>query len=244
VDFSNGSVGPIFREFAKKFAIQYKPLFEEPNGNFPNHDPNPLKEENQIAIKKHLKRGGFDLGVMFDGDGDRVYFLDEKANFIRADYILALLAKYYLKNEKSKYVVCDLRASRGVEEVIKKAGGKLVRSKVGYPFIKKEMEQHKAFLGGELSGHYFWKDSCFSEAPLLTLLRLMKILKSTKKPLSALIKPIAQYESSKEINFEVEDKQAKIKELKKVYQDGKISVRKLKTQKSKLKTTTQNLKLI
>jgi len=223
VDFANGSMGPIFKEFAKRFSIQYKPLFEKPDGNFPNHDPNPLKEKNQRTIKKYLKKGGFDLGVMFDGDGDRIYFLDEKANFIRADYILALLAKNYLKNSKSKYIVCDLRASRQVEDVIKKAGGKLIRSKVGYPFIKKEMEKYKAFLGGELSGHYFWKDSCYSEASLLTLLRLMEVLKSSKKPLSALIKPIARYASSKEINFEVEDKQAKIKELKKIYKDGKIS---------------------
>ncbi|MCD5396322.1 MAG: phosphomannomutase/phosphoglucomutase [Candidatus Pacebacteria bacterium] len=223
VDFSNGSTGPIFKEFSKKFKINYKALFEKPDGNFPNHDPNPFKEGNQKFIKRYLKRGRFDMGVMFDGDGDRICFLDEKGNFIRADYILALLAIFYLKFSKSKYVVCDLRASRGIKEAIERVGGKLIKSRVGYPFIKKEMEKYKAFLGGELSGHYFWKEASFSEASLLTLLCLMKVLKFSKKPLSSLVASIAKYESSKEINFEVEDKIGKIEKLKKIYKDGKIS---------------------
>ena len=223
VDFSNGSMGPIFKEFAKVFGINYKPLFEKPDGNFPNHDPNPLKEEAQKYIKKELKRGKYHLGVMFDGDGDRIYFLDEKANFIRADFILALLAKECLKSSKSKYVVCDLRASRGVEEAIKKAGGKLIRSKVGYPFIKKEMEKYKAILGGELSGHYFWKEASYSEASLLTLLRVLQILQTKKKKLSQLIKPIAKYFSSGEVNFEVEDKLGVIQKLKEKFKSAKTS---------------------
>lgn len=221
IDFSNGSMGPIFKKIAQVFLINYQALFEEPDGNFPNHDPNPLKEENRIFIKKYLKKGKFNLGVMFDGDGDRIYFLDERGNFIRADYILALLAKFYLK--ESKYIVCDLRASRGVEEAIQKEGGILIRSKVGYPFIKSAMEKYRAFLGGELSGHYFWKETSFSEMPELALLRILKILKETRKPISLLIKDIAKYPNSEEINFEIEQKNEVMEKLKEIYKDGKIS---------------------
>ena len=227
IDFSNGCWGLFFKEIAKKFSLNYIGIFEEPDGNFPNHEPNPLKTELLTELRKTIKDPNLNFGIAFDGDGDRIMFFDEKGNAQRADFILGLLAKYYLKEVQSVTedltVVCDARASRGVRDVLEQENIKIIKSRVGYPFIKDLMRKHKAALGVELSGHFFWKENHYSESPILTLFRVMEVLEKLNQPLSKLVKPIAKYFSSKEINFEVEDKLEKIKELERIYKDGKIS---------------------
>ncbi len=226
-DFSNGCWSLFFKEIAKKFSLNYIGIFEEPDGNFPNHEPNPLRTELLTELKKTISDQKLNFGVAFDGDGDRIMFFDEKGYPQRADFILGILAKYYLKEAQSVTkdltVVCDARASRGVRDVLEKEKIKMIKSRVGYPFIKDLMRKYKAALGVELSGHFFWKENHYSESPILTLFRIMEVLEKLNRPLSELVKPIAKYFSSKEINFEVENKLEKIKELERIYRDGEIS---------------------
>ena len=226
-DFSNGCWSLFFKEIAKKFSLNYIGIFEQPDGSFPNHEPNPLKTELLTELKKTISDQNLNFGIAFDGDGDRIIFFDEQGNVQRADFILGILAKYYLKEAQSDKedltVVCDARASRGVRDVLEQENVKIVKSRVGYPFIKDLMRKHKAALGVELSGHFFWKENHYSESPILTLFRVIEILEKLNQPLSDLIKPIAKYFSSKELNFEVENKQEKIQELERIYGDGEIS---------------------
>ena len=226
-DFSNGCWSLFFKEIAKKFSLNYIGIFEEPDGNFPNHEPNPLRTELLTELRKTIRDQKLNFGIAFDGDGDRIVFFDEKGNAQRADFILGVLAKHYLKEAQSVtkdlIVICDARASRGVRDVLEKEKIKMIKSRVGYPFIKDLMRKYKAALGAELSGHFFWKENHYSESPILTLFRIMEVLEKLNQPLSELIKPIAKYFNSKEINFEVEDKLEKIKELERIYKDGKIS---------------------
>ena len=228
IDFSNGSVGPFFREISKRFHIKYYGVCEKPDGNFPNHEPNPLRLKSLIGLTNALKTRKFNLGIAFDGDGDRTVFFDEQGNYIRADFILAVLVKYYLKKikkipAKDIKVVCDARLSRGVVEVLESEGVGLVRSKVGYPFIKALMKEKKALIGAELSGHFFWKDTHNSESGSLTVLRLLEVLLAERKPISELVKPIKKYYSSDEINFRVKSKEEVIEKLHNIYIDGRIS---------------------
>ena len=228
VDFGNGCVGPFFKRLAKKIDLSYQGFFEQPDGNFPNHEPNPLKIKALTDLRKALKTKKFNLGVAFDGDGDRTVFFDEKGNYIRADFILAILALYYLKKlkkmpAKNIRVVCDARASRGVIEALKKEKIKVIKSRVGYPFIKALMQKNKAAIGGELSGHIFWEDAHSSESGLLTFLRVIEVLIEEKKSISELVKPMQRYHDSGEINFEVKNREKIIQGLQNRYRDGKIS---------------------
>lgn len=228
VDFSNGCWSLFFRQIAQKFFLNYVGIFEKPDGNFPNHEPNPLKTEVLTKLKETIIKEHLSFGIAFDGDGDRILFFDEKGNPQRADFILGILAKYYLKKIKEKNpneklaVVCDARASRGVRDILEEEGIEMIKSRVGYPFIKDLMKKNEGLLGVELSGHFFWKENCYSESPILTLFKVLELLKETQQPLSELIKPVAKYFSSKEINFEVDDKQETIKRIEEHYKDGKI----------------------
>ncbi|MCD6429306.1 phosphomannomutase/phosphoglucomutase [bacterium] len=228
VDFANGCVGPFFEKLAEEFNLNYFGLFQEPDGSFPNHEANPIKEENLKFLIDVIKTKKFDLGVAFDGDGDRLVILDENGKIVRADFVLALFVKYYLRKIKnltheSFSVVCDARASRGVRDILQEEGVALIKSRVGYPFIKALMRENNSLLGGELSGHFFWKESCYSESSFLTLLRLLEVLYFEKKPISQLVEPMQKYFSSKEINFEVDNKEEIIKKIEEKYSDGEIS---------------------
>ncbi len=223
VDTANGSVGPVFEKLAKKIGLKYYPLYFKPDGNFPNHSPDPLQEKNLIFIKKEIKLKKANLGLAFDGDGDRVFFLSSKSRLIKNDFLLGAMAQYYFKKGKSKFVPADARISKGVREVIEESGGTIIRCKVGYPYVRENMRKYGAFLGGELSGHIFWKDFSYSESALLSVIRVLRILEEFKKPIEEIIKPMERYYSSSEINFQTESKKKKIIQLKNEYQNGKIS---------------------
>jgi phosphomannomutase len=221
-DCGNGMVGPIFEKLAERINLNYYGLFFEPDGNFPNHEPNPLKEEALSHIKKTIKKKKAHLGVIFDGDGDRFVVLDKNGNALRGDFILGLFAKHYIEEKRAKFIPSDLRISRGVKEEIEKVGGVIVKCRVGYPHIRRTMRRYNAFIGGELSGHFFWRDFSYSESALFSMIRLLKILSEEDKPIDSLIKPMKKYFTTAEINFEVEKKAEKIKELEKIFSDGDI----------------------
>jgi len=192
----------------------------EPDGEFPNHSPNPLNEESLVSLRELMRQEEFDLGFVFDGDGDRLRILDSKGEAVKADYVIGIFAREFLS--KSKKIVCDARISKGVREEINRLGGEILRAPVGYPYIKKVMRKENCFLGGEMALHYFWQDFSYSESAILSLVRFLNILQGNT--IEELKKPFEKYFSPGEINFKgIEDKKGKIKEIEKKYSDGEIS---------------------
>lgn len=223
IDCANGMVGPIFEELAKRIGIDYKGLFMNPDGNFPNHQPNPLDKEALNYIRDLMKKEKFDLGITFDGDGDRFMVLDSNGELIKTDFLIALFAQFFLVQMENKKIPCDARIGRGATEAIERAGGEIIKSKVGYPHLRKIMKKENAFLGGELSGHFFWQDFSNSESALLSMIRLLKILKQKGQPISELVEPMKKYFNSGEINFKIRDKEAIIKNLEQEFGNGDVS---------------------
>lgn len=221
VDTANGVVGPIFDYVFKETTLQIIPLYFEPDGAFPNHEPNPLKDENLTMLKSTVIKNQADLGVAFDGDGDRCIFVDEKGERVASDLITALIAREMLSYEKGAGIVYDLRSSRVVKEEIEKAGGQPIRERVGHAFIKDTMRCHNAVFGGELSGHYYFRAHYFADSGLVAFVYLINALSKIHQPISALLEPLRRSFASGEINFEVADKDAKLAEISRVFQDGK-----------------------
>lgn len=224
VDCGNGMVGREFEALAEVLNLKYQGLFMEPNGSFPNHEPNPLNEEARIPLKELIQEKDFELGIMFDGDGDRMGVIDTSGQFIKTDFIIGLFARYSVLEKKSLKIPCDSRVSRAIKEEIQKIGGEILPVRVGYPYVRKLMKEENAFFGAELSGHFFWKDFSYSESPLLSLIRLLKILKQKNQPLAELIKPFCKYFSTEEINFQVKNKEAVLKRVKENYSGGEVGL--------------------
>jgi len=224
IDGSNGMAGkmiPAVFEGVPNLTIV--PILFEITGSF-THDPNPLVEANLDMLKKKMDEVKVDLGACFDGDADRCMFLDEHKKLIGSDIITAVIAKDYLKRPENKgaAVVYDLRSSHVVADVITEAGGVPVRDRVGHAFIKKTMAEKKAVFGGELSGHIYFRDYYFADSAAVAFARLLSILSATPGTLSDLMKPYYKYNQSGELNFKVEDKDGKIRELADAYKTAKI----------------------
>ena len=224
VDAAGGATSLFLPKLLSRFSnLIYKPLFFEPDGSFKRHPPNPFLPDAQIYAKKTLESGGFNFGVIFDGDGDRIVFLDEKGDFVHPDYIAALLAEEELKTRPGSWFVFTANTSKNAWEYIQERGGKVRISRVGYVFMQGAMKKTSALIGSEISGHYCFKEFFNDDSALLAFLRLADFLSHTKLPLSQLIKTMERYVTSEEINFSVQDKGAVLKRIQDFYQDGKIS---------------------
>jgi phosphomannomutase len=221
VDAANG-MGTIDRSILEAMNIELIPLFFELDGTFPNHEANPLKEENLRDLTKAVREHGADLGVSFDGDADRAAFIDETGEPIGSDLMTGLIAGELLKREPGKAVVYDLRSSRAVAEYIQENGGIPRRERVGHSFIKATLRNLNGIFGGELAGHYYFRDHSYADCPMMSVAEVLNLLRSSGKPLSALVSPLKRYAKSQEINFEVEDKQGKMDELARRYSDAEI----------------------
>ncbi|HEY9420920.1 MAG TPA: phosphomannomutase/phosphoglucomutase [Thermoanaerobaculia bacterium] len=221
IDAANG-MGTIDKETLEKMGIDLIPLYFELDGSFPNHEANPLKEENLHDVMRLVRENGADLGVAFDGDSDRAAFIDETGEAIGSDLMTALIAGELLDREPGKAVIYDLRSSRAVPEYIQEHGGVARRERVGHSFMKATLRQLNGIFGGELAGHYYFRDHSYADAPLLSVVEVLNLLRETGKPLSELVRPLRRYAKSPEINFEVEDKQAKMDELARRYSDAEI----------------------
>ncbi len=224
IDASNGMAGKMVPEiFFNVPNLEIVPLLFEITGSFV-HEPNPLVESNMDMLKAKMREVPCDLGACFDGDADRCMFLDENGKTIGCDMITALLAKDFLSQEENKgaTIVYDLRSSHVVPDEVKAAGGTPKRERVGHAFIKKTLAETKAVFGGELSGHFYFRDNFFADSGAIAFARLVSVLSAQDKPLSALISPLTRYAQSGEMNFQVEDKDAKIRELAEHYKKGQI----------------------
>lgn len=194
------------------------------DGTFPAHHPDPLKEENLKQVKQAVIKHKADLGIAPDGDGDRYFFIDDKGRTLRQEILRGIMAQLALKEHPGATVCYDIRPGRITKEMIEEAGGKAVVTKVGHSLIKEKMLKVDAIFGGESSGHYFYKFPYGTfEAPIILVLKFLEFLSEQDKPLSKVIKPYEKYFHSGEINSDVKDKEAKMKEIAKKYSDGKIS---------------------
>jgi len=223
IDTANAVAGILLPELKKKLPCQVFPLFEKLDGSFPNHLPDPLKKENIKALSQKVKEIKADLGVAFDGDGDRVLFVDEKGRTVSGDLILALISFAILKEKPKLKILYDIRSSKIVREVIKKYKGKGYVCRIGHSFIKEKMRKKDIFFGGEFSGHYYTKRAFFSEDPLFVMFKILEILSQEKEKFSEILKPFKKYFHSGEINFSIKDKEKVLEILEKKYQKGKIS---------------------
>ncbi len=221
IDSSNGMAGKTVPAIFGNLPIEIVPLNFEHKGKF-KHEPNPLVEENLTQLKKTVKAKKCDFGICFDGDADRLMMIDEKAQTINCDLLTALMAGYFLKANPKSTIVYDLRSSWVVVEEILKNGGTPRRERVGHAFMKKAMRDSHAVFGGELSGHFYYRNNYCADSAMITLVHILNIISQANTPISELIKPLRRYYSSGEINFKVDDKQAKMDELAKRYSDGQI----------------------
>jgi phosphomannomutase len=186
------------------------------------HDPNPLVESNLAQTRSAVRETRADFGVCFDGDADRLMVVDEKADVVPCDMITALLVPYFLSDNPNSAVVYDLRSSRAVREEIRRYNGRPRRERVGHAFMKKSMADADAVFGGELSGHFYFKDNWYCDSGLLAFVHLLNLLGQRGEPLSALIKPLRRYAASGERNFQNENKDDAIKWVAKIYKDARI----------------------
>jgi phosphomannomutase len=224
VDGCNGMAGKMVpKVFDGVKNLEIIPLLFEITGTF-THDPNPLVEANLAMLKEDMRRQRPDLGVCFDGDADRCIFLDEKERMIGCDLITALLARDFLKRPENKgsTIVYDLRSSHVVQDEVKAAGGVPRRDRVGHAFMKKTLAETKGVFGGELSGHFYFRDNFYADSGAIAFARVLSVLSEQPGALGALIDPLKRYFQTGEVNFQVEDKDGKIRELADVYKNGNV----------------------
>jgi phosphomannomutase len=207
IDCSNGMAGLFVRDL---FGNAPHYLFEELDGTFPNHEPNPLNEKNLIQLQEDVRKNKSDIGVIFDGDADRVMFVDENGKFIPPDLMIALLGHYFLeeRNLKGK-VIQDIRTSKSVAEYLEPMGAEMEIWRVGRAYAANKLREIDGIFGGELAGHYYFRDFYYSDSGLLAailILNLVSRFKREGKSVSDLISNIRKYENSGEINFRIEHK--------------------------------------
>jgi phosphomannomutase len=222
IDAGNGVTGLFIDKVFGSLPCKIYPLYFEPDGRFPNHEANPLNLENLRDLQKEAKRVRADLGVALDGDGDRCAFVDENAQVITSDIMTALMAKEVLKKHRGAKILYDLRSSLVVPEEIIADGGMPIRSRVGHAYAKEVMREQDVAFGGELSGHYYFRENFYADSGFLALATVLSILSKHKRPISELVAPLQRYFATGELNFEVKDKDGKIAELAKIFSDAKI----------------------
>jgi len=221
IDTANGMGGLEAPLVLEGTNLEWNGLFLELDGSFPNHEANPLKDANIADLRREVVAQKADVGFAFDGDADRCCVVDERGDRIGADLITALLAPEFLAREKGAAILYDLRASRVVPETIEAAGGRALRERVGHSFIKATMRKENAPFAGELSGHFYFRDHFFSDCGTLAMIHLLNRMSRESRPLSQLIAPLRRYHSTGELNFEVHDADAKLREIRKRYADGR-----------------------
>jgi phosphomannomutase len=221
VDAANG-MATIDLPLFESMGIELVPLYFELDGSFPNHEANPLELRNLRDLREKVLATGADLGVACDGDFDRAAFVDERGEPVGSDLTTALIAGELLTREPGLHVLYDLRSSRAVAEYVAERGGIPVRERVGHSFMKATLRAKHGLFGGELAGHYYFRDNYYADCAILAVVEILNLLWHSGEPLSALVAPLERYAKSPETNFEVDDKAAKMKELEAAYADGEI----------------------
>lgn len=220
VDAANGMGGVVVPLVLGKLEVEIIPLFFELDGSFPNHPADPIQVDNLRDLRDAVIEVRADLGLAFDGDADRVFLVDEKAEPVSGSLTTALVASRILRKEPGASIIHNVICSRVVPEVIEEFGGKPIRTRVGHSFIKQRMAETGAAFGGEHSGHYYFRDNFRADSGLLCALYVLEALSAEERPFSEVLAPFKRYWNSGEINSEVADQDVKMKELSERFSDG------------------------
>jgi phosphomannomutase len=208
IDISNGMAGLFAKEL---FGNNVHYLNEKLDGNFPAHEPNPLEPENQEEIKKAVLKNKSDIGLIFDGDADRVMFIDEKGQFVSPDLIIALLGHYFFEEKKERgKVLQDIRTSKAVADYLKQFGVEVETWRVGRAYGATKLKEMNGIYGGELAGHYYFRDFYFSDSGLMAALIVLQVIQKYHrqgKTFSEMISGISTYANTGEVNFKIDQKQ-------------------------------------
>ncbi len=224
VDGGNGMAGPMVGPVLERLGLGLTESYWVPDGSFPDHEPNPLLPENREFIMREVLTRRADLGIAWDGDADRCFFIDEQGSFVDGDFLTALLASSILEKHPGATILYDVRASRAVPDVVHAAGGTPLVNRVGHAFFKTRMREEHAMFGGEVSGHYYFHDFYCADSGTIPALLILELLSVRDARMSELLEPLrAKYFISGEINSEVSDQEAKIREIEERYADGRIS---------------------
>jgi phosphomannomutase len=217
IDAGNGMAGYTAPAVMAKLNVDVIPMYFELDGNFPNHEANPIEPANLVDLQKRVKKENADIGLAFDGDADRCFLIDEKGDLVTPSALTALVAVRELKRKPGSNIIYNLISSKAVPEVIKENGGTPVRSRVGHSYIKAQMAETNAIFGGEHSGHFYFADFWRADSGMLAALFALTELFESTKPLSELLKPFNRYISSGEINTTVKDIPAKLQAIRDTY---------------------------
>jgi len=225
IDAANGMAGAMLPPVLERLPIDPVRCYFEPDGTFPNHEPNPLLEENRQFIVGKVREEGADLGIAFDGDADRCFFVDDGGEFVPGDFVTALLAEVMLEKEPGAKVIYDVRASWAVPDTVKRLGGIPLVNRVGHAFIKQRMRDEDALFAGEVSGHYYFRDFSQADSGVVPALLMLERISKAGRPLSELLEPFrSRYFLTGEINTPVADVALKLQEVKERFgPEGKVT---------------------
>src|SRR4028119_432221 len=217
VDAGNGMAGKMLPPIFEKLPFEYVPMYFELDGSFPNHPPNPIEPENMKDLQERVVAEGADFGVAFDGDADRCFVVDEKGVTISGDLLATLVAKNVLEKEPGAAIIYSAVCSKALPELVRREGGKPVRTKAGHSIIKPQMRERDAAFGGEHSAHFYFRDNYFADSGIIAMLTVAELVGRQEDPLSELLVPIDPYFRSGEINSEVEDQDEALKSVEEHY---------------------------
>lgn len=224
VDGGNGMAGPMIGPILEQLPVEVLATYFEPDGTFPDHEPNPLLEENRRAVSLAVTDAGADLAIAWDGDADRCFFIDGNGTFCDGDFICALLAEALLERDPGGRVLYDPRSSRAVPDTVANNGGTSALSRVGHAFFKARMREEGAIFGGEVSGHYYFRDFYCADSGTLPALLMLEVISRSGKSLSELMQGFrSRYFISGEINSEVDDPSAVIARIREEHLDGEVN---------------------
>ncbi len=222
VDTSNGVMGSVISQMKHVLPFEIIELNFKPDGNFPNHSPNPLEVGSADQIKELIVKNQADFGFMFDADADRLFLVDENGTLVDSDVARLLLAKYFLQKNPGAAIVYDLICSKAVPEFIKKWGGVPSKAQVGFVNIREALIQCGGVMGGEVSGHYCFRDYFYMDSGLIAFLTLLQVLSLEDKKVSVIVKELfPYYKTPNNINFKVQDQQTVLNKVKETYANGK-----------------------
>src|SRR3954451_2077801 len=224
VDGGNGMAGRGVGPLLDALPIELVETYWEPDGEFPDHEPNPLLPENRQFIIDKLREEEADLGIAWDGDADRCFFIDDTGRFVDGDFLTAILAESILEKKPGADILYDVRASRAVPDLVERLGGRAHVNRVGHAFFKRRMRDQGGAFGGEVSGHYYFADFYNADSGTVPALLILELLSNKDAKLSELVEQFrSKYFISGEINSEVDDQDAKMREIEERYADGEIS---------------------
>jgi phosphomannomutase len=225
LDAANGMAGVMLPPVLDRLPVDAVRCFFEPDGSFPNHEPNPLLPENREFIVRKTLDERADIGVAFDGDADRCFFVDDTGEFVPGDFVTALLAELVLEREPGAKIIYDVRASWAVPETIERAGGVPLVNRVGHAFIKHRMREEAAAFGGEVSGHYYFRDFSQADSGVIPFLLVLELVSRRGRKLSEILRPYRErYFITGELNTPVRDVALKLQELKERFgREGEVS---------------------